>query len=117
LELDIEQLSNDALNKLYNLVVKHLPHLPEEYRRRNAPPEPAETSTPASGKPRKNKPMGKNEQEQKIAYLQGIRAQIGVGSQETPMQSIEQDHVASTSQADAAPAAQEDSDEESSEEE
>jgi bromodomain-containing factor 1 len=98
-------------------VVKALPHLPAEFNARSAPADVVDTTPAKSGKPKKNKPMGKAEQEAKIKQLEAVQKAVAGGgsgggataASEQPMQSIEQDHVA--------PDADEDSDEESSEEE
>ncbi|CAK7236411.1 transcription initiation at TATA-containing promoter protein [Sporothrix curviconia] len=88
LELDIDQLSQDALGKLYELIVKAFPHM------RVKPEKVKATDSSASGKPnkpKKHKPMGKLEQERNIEKLREIKAQFqrpGSGSQE-PLPSVE----------------------------
>ncbi|KAI9789325.1 MAG: hypothetical protein M1816_006214 [Peltula sp. TS41687] len=67
LELDIDELSDEVLNKLYEFVRKYAPGI-------SVPEEPAKASRSqgrSMGKPRKNKPMSKAEQEAKIKELQG----------------------------------------------
>ncbi|KAK8150764.1 hypothetical protein G3M48_008938 [Beauveria asiatica] len=75
LELDIDQLSNEALLKLWELCKKVLPGFAKD----TAPPAPApEPSRPpksktTAGKPKKNKPMSAQEQEARIAQLTALR--------------------------------------------
>lgn len=102
MELDIEQLSPEALGKLYDLVCKALPNLVKGLRAQAQPaPAAAEPSSAASStskskqpkvpKPKKNKPMNKLEQERKIEQLRELKAQFsrgGSGSQE-PLPSVE----------------------------
>lgn len=104
MELDIDQLSADALGKLYDLVSKALPELVKELRAKAQPPPPAveplgpaaagaakAKSQPKVPKPKKNKPMNKLEQERKIEQLRELKAQFsrgGSGSQE-PLPSVE----------------------------
>ncbi|KAK3343485.1 hypothetical protein B0T25DRAFT_300518 [Lasiosphaeria hispida] len=121
LELDIEQLSDEALDRLYVLVTKAFPGLKAEKEKAFAappPPEPpASKSKSAASRSKKNKPMSKSEQERRIQQLNELRAQAGrqaSGSQE-PMESIEGNGRGSN---DPAPRRDQDSeDEESSEEE
>ncbi|CAK7214683.1 transcription initiation at TATA-containing promoter protein [Sporothrix bragantina] len=88
LELDIDQLSQDALGKLYELIVKAFPHMRVKAEKVKT------TESSASGKPtkpKKHKPMGKLEQERNIEKLREIKAQFqrpGSGSQE-PLPSVE----------------------------
>lgn len=95
LELDIEALSQDALTKLYDLSVKHFPHLRAEKEAELAaaapPPVPEPVSKPKTSKPKKNKPMGKAEQEARLRHLADLKAKLkkqGSNSQE-PIESIE----------------------------
>jgi len=95
LELDIEQLSPEALAKLYDLVARSgkKPARPEAPRPEPAagPAEPAPHHLAKSAKPKKHKPMGKAEQERSIEKLREIKAQFqrpGSGSQE-PLPSVE----------------------------
>ncbi|KAF4465001.1 bromodomain BDF1 [Fusarium albosuccineum] len=81
LELDIDQLSNEALLKLWELCKKVLPGFgraqnaavssPEAPRAPPPPPKQSKAST--SAKPKKNKPMSAREQEERIAQLRGLR--------------------------------------------
>ncbi|KAJ4267274.1 transcription initiation at TATA-containing promoter protein [Fusarium torreyae] len=78
LELDIDQLSNEALLKLWELCKKVLPGFGKDA---NAPSSPeAVRSAPknskaasTAAKPKKNKPMSAREQEERIAQLRGLR--------------------------------------------
>ncbi|KAK1751113.1 Bromodomain-containing factor 1 [Echria macrotheca] len=95
LELDIEQLSEDALVRLYDLVTKAFPNLKAEKEKTFAAPPVPVQSTPARpkgvAKSKKNKPMSRVEQERRLQQLTELRAQAGrqgSGSQE-PMESIE----------------------------
>ncbi|OIW25758.1 Bromodomain-containing protein [Coniochaeta ligniaria NRRL 30616] len=117
LELDIEALSQDALTKLYDLSIKNFPNLRAEKEAEVAaaapPPVPEPVSKPKTSKPKKNKPMGKAEQEARLRQLSDLKAAIkgrGSNSQE-PIESIEGNGGASAS----VPAYE--SEEESSEEE
>ena len=88
LELDIDQLSQDALGKLYDLIIRAFPQMRIK----------TDKSKTAGGdgaakqsKPKKHKPMGKAEQERNIEKLREIKAQFqrpGSGSQE-PLPSVE----------------------------
>lgn len=85
LELDIDQLSNEALLKLWELCKKVLPGFGKD----SAPapvssPEitravPAKAAKNAT-KPKKNKPMSAREQEERIAQLRGLRDLYRPGS-------------------------------------
>lgn len=98
LELDIDLLSDDALQKLYDIAIKAFPHVRAEKERERsgnhvAPPapEPAAAGARAAAKSKKNKPMSKSEQERRIQQLNELRAQAarqGSGSQE-PLESVE----------------------------
>lgn len=94
MELDIESLTQEALAKLYDLIHKAHPGIRAalekrpEYSSQATPsePEPKIRST-GPPKPKKNKPMNKVEQEQKIEQLRSLKAQLarqGSGSQEPP---------------------------------
>ncbi|RGP76100.1 hypothetical protein FLONG3_5491 [Fusarium longipes] len=79
LELDIDQLSNEALLKLWELCKKVLPGFGKDSNvpsspeaSRAAPPKHSKTSS-TSAKPKKNKPMSAREQEERIAQLRGLR--------------------------------------------
>lgn len=100
LELEIEQLSTDALNKLYDLMClgikgfrTNVEGLVKHAQAAAAPPAAAAAAGLAARgqKPKKNKPMGKGEQERKIEHLEKLKAQYtatkgrqGSGSQEPP---------------------------------
>lgn len=121
LELDIEQLSDEALVKLYDLAIKEFPHLRADKEKTFAAPPPPQPSAPkskAAARNKKNKPMSKSEQERRIAQLNELRAQAGrqgSGSQE-PMESIEGNGNGRAS-TDPAPNPNLDSDDEESSEE
>ncbi|TLD23063.1 hypothetical protein PspLS_07148 [Pyricularia sp. CBS 133598] len=99
LELEIEQLSTDALNKLYDLMCSGIKGFRANVEsmvrsaQATAPP-PAQAPAAIAGrgqKPKKNKPMGKGEQERKLEHLEKLKAQYtankgrqGSGSQEPP---------------------------------
>ncbi|KAH7241610.1 hypothetical protein BKA59DRAFT_513126 [Fusarium tricinctum] len=79
LELDIDQLSNEALLKLWDLCKRVLPGFgrdsnaaPSPEVSRAAPPKHSKSSS-TSAKPKKNKPMSAREQEERIAQLRGLR--------------------------------------------
>lgn len=96
LELDIDQLSNDALLKLWELCKKVLPGFgkdssaaavssPEVTR---APaPKPSKSSS-TSAKPKKNKPMSAREQEERIAQLRGLRDLYRPGQEPSESQPV-----------------------------
>src|SRR4051812_47293341 len=125
LELDIEKISNEVLLKLLDLVLKHTNHrLPVDVTA-FAAQESAQPATKAAAPKarKKNKPMSKREQEQKIQHLQKLKSQLaggqsggggngggggsGSGSQE-PIPSIERDHNASSEEEDDEPDSEED---------
>lgn len=90
LELDIDQLSQDALGKLYELIVKAFPHMRVKQEKARSTGDASGSGKPSS-KPKKHKPMGKLEQERNIEKLREIKAQFqrpGSGSQE-PLPSVE----------------------------
>lgn len=91
LELDIEVLSQDALWRLFELINRAYPNIYETVAKRpefsnhehHEPPRPKPAG--ASSKPKKNKPMNKQEQERNIEKLRELKAQFsrqGSGSQE-----------------------------------
>lgn len=94
LELDMDQLSDEALVKLFDLVIKAFPHYRDQLKRSEPAPAPAPTHGSAatkSAKPKKNKPMGKAEQERKLEQLRELKNSYkrpGSGSQE-PLPSVE----------------------------
>ena len=69
IELDIDELPNHVLLKLLSFVKKYGEHAPPEPE----PPQQPSYAPPVSapGKPKKNKPMSKQEQEQQIRELKG----------------------------------------------
>jgi bromodomain-containing factor 1 len=83
------------LTKLYDLSIKNFPNLRAEKEAEVAaaapPPVQEQVSKPKSSKPKKNKPMGKAEQEARLRQLSDLKAAIkgrGSNSQE-PIESIE----------------------------
>ncbi len=92
MELDIDQLSQDALGKLYDLIVKNFPHMRVKTEKvRLSGVDASGHGVGKPGKPKKHKPMGKLEQERNIEKLREIKAQFqrpGSGSQE-PLPSVE----------------------------
>ncbi|PHH52554.1 Bromodomain-containing factor 1 [Ceratocystis fimbriata CBS 114723] len=93
LELDIDQLSNDALLKLWDLCKKNLPSFAAQVSvettsttARDAAPttnptgssaaSAASAAARASSKGKKNKPMSAREQEMRIAHLTQVREQF-----------------------------------------
>ncbi|KAF4966420.1 hypothetical protein FZEAL_10663 [Fusarium zealandicum] len=80
LELDIDQLSNEALLKLWELCKRVLPGFGKDANAQVSSPEatrpppvpkPSKSSS-TSAKPKKNKPMSAREQEERIAQLRGL---------------------------------------------
>lgn len=121
MELDIEALSQDALVKLYDLSVKQFPNLRAEKEAElaaAAPPPPVQepAAKPKTTKPKKNKPMGKAEQEARLRQLSELKAKIkgGHSNSQEPIESIEGNGGGSFAEAQAVFASEE---EESSEEE
>ncbi|KAK5658658.1 hypothetical protein OQA88_2054 [Cercophora sp. LCS_1] len=122
LELDIEQLSDEALVRLYDLAVKAFPNLRADKEKSFAAPPAPEPPAPkpkgATTKNKKNKPMSRVEQERRLQQLTELRAQAGrqgSGSQE-PMESIEGNGNGAAA-ADPTPNPPVDSDDEESSEE
>ncbi|KAK3396875.1 hypothetical protein B0T20DRAFT_355967 [Sordaria brevicollis] len=125
LELDIDQLSQEALTQLYDLAIKAFPNLQREKERTMAaqaapaPPPPGPARAKPVQKTKKNKPMSKMEQERRLQQLNELRAQAGrqgSGSQE-PLESIEGTGRASVDPAPQHHRQEDSEDEESSEEE
>lgn len=83
LELDIDQLSNDALLKLWELCKKVLPGFAKDSAGPTAAAEPSRTPKPktTAGKPKKNKPMSAQEQEARIAQLTALRQMYKDGAE------------------------------------
>ena len=74
LELDIDELPNEVLLDLHKFVKKFAPR-PEDKAEKASPP--AYTPVTSTGPSRKkNKPMGKNEQESKIEHLKSVAAKF-----------------------------------------
>lgn len=124
LELDIDQLSQEALTQLYDLAIKAFPNLQREKERtmaaQAAPPPPSTAAARAKPvqKTKKNKPMSKMEQERRLQQLNELRAQAGRGSgSQEPMESIEGTGRASVDPAPQHHHQEDSEDEESSEEE
>lgn len=85
----MDQLSDFALVKLYDLVLKQFPEYRTQLKKNNAAP--ASSTASHSTKPKKNKPMGKDEQERKLQQLRELKDSYkrpGSGSQE-PLPSVE----------------------------
>ena len=68
-ELDIDQFSTPTLSRLHDLIIKHVPGIVPPK------PEPAARSAKPS-KPKKNKPMSKHEQENKIETLKKLKQEF-----------------------------------------
>lgn len=109
LELDIEVLSQDALVKLFELINRAYPNIYASVSKRpeyntkdyKAEQSPAQSANPS--KPKKNKPMNKDEQERKIEQLRELKAQFqrqGSGSQE-PIPEDEEQRAGDTSDSDS----------------
>lgn len=104
LELDIEVLSQDALGRLFELINKSYPNIYATVSKRpefsnNSSSSKVEKPAQSPGhsanpsKPRKNKPMNKDEQERKIEQLRELKAQFqrqGSNSQEPVPEDEEQ---------------------------
>ncbi|KAL1850364.1 transcription initiation at TATA-containing promoter protein [Diaporthe australafricana] len=97
LELDMEQLSDEALVKLFDLVLKAFPTYKDQLKKSEPAPTPAQNSNASkSAAKKKNKPMGKAEQERKLEQLKALKDSYkrpGSGSQE-PVPSIEPNETA-----------------------
>ncbi|KAJ2958038.1 hypothetical protein NQ176_g11207 [Zarea fungicola] len=86
LELDIDQLSNEALLKLWELCKKVLPGFAKDSAGPAVTaPEPSRVpkSKTTAGKPKKNKPMSAQEQEARIAQLTALRQMYKEGGPES----------------------------------
>ncbi|KAF6811139.1 transcription regulator bdf1 [Colletotrichum musicola] len=104
LELEIDQLTNEALHKLWDLCKKALPNFGQGVASASAPArEPSPVNNAPSkgakpgGKPKKNKPMNAQEQEARIAELERLRTMFGKGSDG------DQERPGSSGRADEAP--------------
>jgi bromodomain-containing factor 1 len=82
IELDIDELPNDVLLMLLKFVKKNVPHLVDDE-------DPAPAANVAPSKPKKNKPMSKNEQEAQIAMLEGNLSRFAGGGSPVPVPSVE----------------------------
>ncbi|KAH7367382.1 bromodomain-containing factor 1 [Plectosphaerella cucumerina] len=103
LELEIDQLTNDALHKLWDLLKRVLPGFAASIPAPAAPP-PARSQSPVnsggkaskSGKPKKNKPMNAKEQEARIAELERLKQSYVSGQEpdrepEMPLHPLRED--------------------------
>ncbi|RXG44907.1 hypothetical protein VDGE_03830 [Verticillium dahliae] len=87
LELEIDQLTSDALHKLWDLLKKVLPgfaasvHPPAAAARDSSPGSASGGGQKKSGKPKKNKPMNAREQEARIAELERLKNQYQSGQE------------------------------------
>ena len=88
LELDIDELSDEVLHKLYQFVQKYAPGGRGDHEEESKPARSKATAEGRSGsseKPKKNKPMGKSEQEARIRELQGkLKSYQNAGSDDSP---------------------------------
>lgn len=90
----MDQLSDEALVKLFELVIKAFPYYKEQLKKSEPAPVPTpphSSNATKSAKPKKNKPMGKAEQERKLEQLRELKNSYirpGSGSQE-PLPSVE----------------------------
>lgn len=109
----MDQLSDGALVKLLELVVGRFPEYKEQIKKQEPVAAPVHnTVSKATSKAKKNKPMGKAEQERKLEQLRELKAaykRTGSGSQE-PLPSVEHNDAVT-------PGQQQDSDDASSSEE
>jgi bromodomain-containing factor 1 len=92
LELDIDQLSTDALLKLWDLCKKALPNFSKDSAVTSTPAKetPAKGSQSKASRPKKNKPMSAREQEQKIKELRQLTEMYNTpqgANQEPPVDS------------------------------
>ncbi|EEY16813.1 bromodomain-containing factor 1 [Verticillium alfalfae VaMs.102] len=87
LELEIDQLTPDALHKLWDLLKKVLPgfaasvHPPAAAARDSSPGSASGGGQKKSGKPKKNKSMNAREQEARIAELERLKNQYQSGQE------------------------------------
>lgn len=86
MELDIDAVSAACLGRLLDLVVQKVPHIRSQYNQgqRSPPPEQAQHGPPPAKPKKKNKPMGKSEQESKIAQLKQVVGLVGDAGQSAP---------------------------------
>ncbi|POR32919.1 Bromodomain-containing factor 1 [Tolypocladium paradoxum] len=96
LELDIDQLSNDALIKLWDLCKKALPGFGKDSAAApNSSPEvnrgaATKQAPKTAAKPKKNKPMSAQEQEARIAQLTALRNLYKPGQEPAEAQKVTQ---------------------------
>ncbi|KAI9804600.1 MAG: hypothetical protein M1833_006673 [Piccolia ochrophora] len=101
LELDIDELSDEVLHKLYLFVQKYAPGGKGDADVKPARSKPAPEARANTGKTKKNKPMGRNEQESKIEQIRGqIKNFTGAGSDQSPEPLNNDDDEAETSEDD-----------------
>lgn len=109
----MDQLSDAALVKLLELVLSRFPEYKDQVKKQDPVAAPSHNPAPKStSKAKKNKPMGKAEQERKLEQLRELKAAYkrpGSGSQE-PLPSVEHNDAIT-------PGQQQDSDDASSSEE
>lgn len=85
LELDIDELSDEVLHKLYQFVQKYAPGESSSKPESKASRPKAHQESRAPAKPKKNKPMNKMQQEARISELQGkLKSYQNHGSDESP---------------------------------
>ncbi|KAJ5123666.1 hypothetical protein N7448_009763 [Penicillium atrosanguineum] len=82
IELDIDELPNDVLLMLLKFVKKNVPHLMDDE-------DSAPAANVAPSKPKKNKPMSKNEQEAQISMLESNLSRFAGGGSPVPVPSVE----------------------------
>ncbi|KAL6695611.1 sporulation transcription factor [Trichoderma pleuroticola] len=109
LELDIDQLSNEALLKLWELCKKVLPGFGKDSTAAAKSPEvnravPAKQTPKSASKPKKNKPMSAQEQEARIAQLTAIQQLYKPGQEpadEAPLAAAPNRHDESSDDSDS----------------
>lgn len=109
LELDIDQLSNEALLKLWELCKKVLPGFGKDSTAAAKSPEvnravPAKQTPKSASKPKKNKPMSAQEQEARIAQLTAIQQLYKPGQEpadEAPLSAAPNRHDESSDDSDS----------------
>ncbi|KAL7794027.1 sporulation transcription factor [Trichoderma afarasin] len=109
LELDIDQLSNEALLKLWELCKKVLPGFGKDSTAAAKSPEvnravPAKQTPKSASKPKKNKPMSAQEQEARIAQLTAIQQLYKPGQEpadEAPLGAAPNRHDESSDDSDS----------------
>ncbi|UKZ52588.1 hypothetical protein TrVGV298_006366 [Trichoderma virens] len=109
LELDIDQLSNEALLKLWELCKKVLPGFGKDSTAAAKSPEvnravPPKQTPKSASKPKKNKPMSAQEQEARIAQLTAIQQLYKPGQEpadEAPLAAAPNRHDESSDDSDS----------------